>query len=288
MSEREDRINRSSDRLCEEGRVDCPSTVVASPSGTSGIDDRRRTLLSRLGAIVGALSIGSTSVATGHGGGGPLLPGTPGWTNDAEDADERPPPIGERRGGDGNDDQRCSGGDDDQSDDDQSGDDTDPFPEEPDARYRALLAEQIRLRDENDPAIDRSEVRTVLRSHNESIYGNLVFFAASDFGRPLVFFPRSMNDPESACQSVLDRIHEEKWLPTNRSLRAVREDVVEGGLGVHQGLAAICYDDRTAEYDIVSGSNGVYNFVTIRQVVGLVDWVTNADDRWLQDHRLEY
>lgn len=33
---------------------------------------------------------------------------------------------------------------------------------------------------------------------------------------------------------------------------------------------------------------GVYNFTAITQLVGLVDWMTNADDQWNRNHRNAY
>lgn len=158
----------------------------------------------------------------------------------------------------------------------------------PDEQYLELVSKQISMRAAYDPTMDTEAIADLLRKRQEEFEGHLVFFAASDFGRPVVFLPAGLDDHTEMLNAVLDRIHEQKWQAENERLRSVRHHVFDEVDGIHQGLAAVCYDDGSAEYDIVYGWHGVYNFLTIRQVVGLVDWVTNANERWLARTRIEY
>lgn len=174
---------------------------------------------------------------------------------------------------DSNDGPRCDGSDE---------------PTDPDELYVYLLARQRKLRASNGANLDEDGVRTVLEERATDFEGHLLFFAASDFGQPRVFFPADLPDPDAVLQSVLDRIHTEKWSPDHDRLRDVRRQVFEEVSGVHQGLPALYHGSGEAEYDLAGPWDGVYNFVTIRQVVGLVDWVTNADEEWVEGRRLTY
>ncbi|MDL5362304.1 hypothetical protein [Halalkalicoccus sp. NIPERK01] len=161
-------------------------------------------------------------------------------------------------------------------------------PTDPDELYVHLLARQRELRASNGANLDEDGVRTVLEERAADFEGRLLFFAASDFGQPRVFLPADLSDPDAVLQSVLDRIHAEKWSPEHDGLRDVRRQVFEEVAGIHQGLPALYHGSGEAEYDLAGPWDGVYNFVTIRQVVGLVDWVTNADEEWVEGRRLTY
>lgn len=54
------------------------------------------------------------------------------------------------------------------------------------------------------------------------------------------------------------------------------------------GLGAVYRDDGSADYDIDFPSTAAYNFVTIRQVIGFVDWMANAGERWNDGLRRAY
>lgn len=158
----------------------------------------------------------------------------------------------------------------------------------PDMQYLALIAEQITMRAAYSPTMDTNAIRTVLRNRQEEFDGHLIFFAASDFGLPVVFIPAELTNQTLMLNAVLETIHEQKWQAENEQLRSVRHQVFNEVTGIHQGLPALCYDDGSAAYDIVYGWHGVYNFLTIRQVVGLVDWVANANEKWLDGSRITY
>lgn len=226
------------------------------------LDERRRRLLRIGGAVAGTLSAlagtGSADVAAGRpvapdGKQLPITGGPPGHPRPREESEPEP--------------ENANG---------------------PNERYRQLLAQQIALRDENSSNLDTEAIRGILRDRQEGFDGHLLFFAASDFGQPRVLLPETVEDQDAALQAVLDRIHEQKWRANNHDLREVRHRIIDEVRGIHKGLPALYRDDGSAEYDIVYGWHGVYNFVTIRQVVGLVDWMANAGDRWDDGLRIEY
>lgn len=154
--------------------------------------------------------------------------------------------------------------------------------------YLESIDRQLDLRDTNDPEMDEEAIRSVLREDRSRFDGDLVAFAANDFGQPRVFLPESLSDQDAALQAVLDAIHEEKWRARNSALRDVRNRMFDQASGIHKGLCAAYRDDGSADYDIDFPSNATYNFLTIRQVVGLVDWMANAEEPWLEGRRLTY
>lgn len=169
----------------------------------------------------------------------------------------------------------------------------DPGPPEADAsdpneRYLQLVDQQMELRDDNRPNMDEDAIRSILRDRREEFDGHLLFFGANDFGQPRVFLPEELSDRQACLQTVLDRVHERKWRARNSDLRDVRDQMFDEVRGIHRGLGALYHEDGSADYDIEFPWNRAYNFVTVRQAIGLVDWVTNAKEPWLDGLRLTY
>lgn len=154
--------------------------------------------------------------------------------------------------------------------------------------YLQSIEHQFELRRNNDPNMDEDAIREVLNERQSRFDGDLLFFGANDFGQPRVFLPESVSDQDAALQAVVDAVHEEKWRARNSALRDVRNRMFDEGTGIHQGLGAVYRDDGSADYDIDFPSNATYNLVTIRQVIGFVDWMANAGDRWDDGLRLTY
>lgn len=159
---------------------------------------------------------------------------------------------------------------------------------DPNERYLQLIDQQLELRDDNRPNMDEDAIRSILRERQDAFDGHLIFFGSNDFGQPRAFLPEELSDHDAALQAILDRAHERKWRARNSALRDVRDRMLEDVRGIHQGLGALYHDDGSADYDIDFPWNRAYNFVTVRQAVGLVDWVTNAKDPWLDGLRLTY
>lgn len=147
---------------------------------------------------------------------------------------------------------------------------------EPNDRYRELLSEQIAFRSENSPDIDLDGVKAVLRERQGDFDAELVVLAANDFGKPVAFLPEEAGEYSTILNAVLDEIHEQKWGAEQEELRSVRKQLFEGVKGLHKVLPALYHSDGSAEYDIAPGRDQAHNFVTIRQVAGLVDWIANA------------
>ncbi|WP_435358532.1 hypothetical protein [Haloarchaeobius sp. DFWS5] len=152
-------------------------------------------------------------------------------------------------------------------------------------RYRETLSEQADLRrrgfetlqDADEfPPLDVDAIAAVCRTHASEFDGHLLFFGASDFGHPAAFVPTAV-DATAVKQRVLDGLHEEagKWQGMHDELRAVKTACFDAEPNLHKGLAVLVTDDGVT-YDVESGVAESNNFVTIRQVAGLLDWLTNS------------
>lgn len=164
---------------------------------------------------------------------------------------------------------------------DESGEvDADESGVAPNDRYLATLAEQADLRRRGaealegaDPTVD--SVREALVEEADRFDGDLVVLAASDFGYPGAFVPEGMVDPSAALNRLLDELHREsgKWRE-DEALRPVRAAVRDAEPTAHKVLPALL--DGDVRYDLPAGVDDAANFVTIRQAVGLVDWLANS------------
>lgn len=159
---------------------------------------------------------------------------------------------------------------------------------DPNERYLQLVARQLELRRTYRPNLDEEAIRSVLRERQDEFDGHLVFFAMNEFGQPRAFLPEAVSDGQTCLETVLDQVHEEKWRARDPDLRDVRDQTFDEVRGIHQGLGAVYHEEGSAGYDIEFPWNDAYNFMTIRQAVGLVDWVTNAREPWVDGLRLSY
>ncbi|WP_435332968.1 hypothetical protein [Haloarchaeobius sp. TZWWS8] len=152
-------------------------------------------------------------------------------------------------------------------------------------RYLESLAEQAAMRrdsiarlreSDEESTLDVDAIAAVCRTRSQEFDGHLVFFGASDFGHPEAFVPAAV-DGSALKRRVLDGLHEEsgKWQGTDEELRAVRDAYFEAAPNLHKGLAVLVTEDGV-RYDLEGGVAETNNFVTIRQVAGLVDWLTNS------------
>lgn len=153
-------------------------------------------------------------------------------------------------------------------------------------RYLETLDEQADLRGraygameeaEEFPPLDTDAIAATVADHAADFDGTLVFLGASDFGHPAAFVPEATDDPSALLNRLLDEFHRErgKWQGEHDGLREVRAAAFETEPNLHKGLAALVTGDGV-EYDLGRGFGEEYNFVTIRQVVGLVDWLANS------------
>lgn len=162
---------------------------------------------------------------------------------------------------------------------DENGEDVEVLNE----RYLDTLGEQADLRERGFetlrdadafPPLDVEAIGDVLATEGAEFDGDLVVVAASDFGHPAAFVPEGP-EPAVALNRLLAELHREagKW-SEDESLQGVRTAVRDAEPNVHKVLPALLAED--VRYDLPSGTDSRANFVTIRQVVGLVDWVANS------------
>lgn len=157
-------------------------------------------------------------------------------------------------------------------------------------KYRILRREMTRLRnelasefedDEVDAAgipafFDPEAVATTVGNLSTKVEGALVVFAANDFGLPVAF------RPSEASLSVQDEIREailnNKYDDENDYLREIRDELLDRHPEIHKAIVAE-YGDDEIEYFLPEGSNSTTNFLTVREMVGLVDYTTNSSQR---------
>lgn len=148
------------------------------------------------------------------------------------------------------------------------------------AKYRLLRREATRLRRRavrpadvkftDDPA-----VIDVIRACNDRIEGTLLVFAANDFGWPVALRPEET--PERLQEDVRRELLREKY-QSDPELDRIRRDVLEADPRVHQVLVARHDGDRI-DYHLPGGWRTNTEFLTVREALELVDYITNGRQR---------
>lgn len=155
-------------------------------------------------------------------------------------------------------------------------------------RYERLRAEMTGLRNEVvsrytedgefDPSaveeyFDPDAVAADVRESNREVDGDLLVFVANDFGFPAAF------RPEGADRSLQDDVRlgilRNKYDDEAVDLQAIRDDLLEAHPGIHKAIVAEHRGDDV-RYFLPEGSNETTNFLTVREMVGLVDYTTNS------------
>ncbi|WP_415380920.1 hypothetical protein [Halosimplex sp. TS25] len=142
-------------------------------------------------------------------------------------------------------------------------------------KYELLRAEISRLRGQRDDIefFDDDAVERTLRRLNQTVPGDLITFAANDFGMPRAYRP---SDVERDAQDEIRRaILREKYDETNEDLNEIRREVLREHPAVHKVVVATHSADAV-RYHLPEGSNEATNFVTVREMVGLIDYTTNS------------
>lgn len=142
-------------------------------------------------------------------------------------------------------------------------------------KYRLLRAEITDLRGRRDDVefFDEDAVGTDVRRLNESVRGELIVFAANDFGLPMAYRPSGVE--KDAQDEIRRAVLQNKYDDTSEDLNEIRRELLDAHPGVHKVLAA-AYSDGAVRYHLPEGSNEATNFVTVREVVGLIDYTTNS------------
>lgn len=142
-------------------------------------------------------------------------------------------------------------------------------------QYGLLKDEIARLRGRRDDIefFDEDAVEADVEALNERVDGDLLVFLANDYGRPRAYRPKGVS---RAAQNVLRAaILANKYDGSNDDLNDIRRTILDDHHAVHKVLVAE-YSEDGLRYHLPEGSNESTNFVTVREMVGLVDYTTNS------------
>lgn len=145
-------------------------------------------------------------------------------------------------------------------------------------RYRLLREEMTRVRANREDAdfFDPDDVVDTVGELATDVDGDLVVFVANDFGLPIAVRPEGTGFEEQ--DAVRTGILEDKYDDSNPDLDAIRREILDRHPGIHKAIVATI-DDESVRYHLPEGSNPTTNFLTVREMVGLVDYTTNSDQR---------
>lgn len=150
--------------------------------------------------------------------------------------------------------------------------------DDPNERYALLRQEMTRLREAGQSAdlFDREAVAETVGRLNDEVEADLVVFVANDFGLPMAYRPEAagVELQDAVRRAILER----KYDDTNDDLAALREELLDAHPGVHKAIVA-ALDGCALRYHLPEGSSENTNFLTVREMVGLVDYTTNSAQR---------
>ncbi|WP_158058127.1 hypothetical protein [Halorussus halophilus] len=142
-------------------------------------------------------------------------------------------------------------------------------------KYGLLRAEITRLRGRRDDVefFDTDAVRSDVRRLSDAVAGDLIVFVANDFGLPVAYRPRDVS--KDAQNEIRQAILQDKYDETNEDLNKIRRELLDEHLGIHKAIVAESTEE-TVRYHLPEGSNETTNFITVREMVGLIDYTTNS------------
>ncbi|AHG05206.1 hypothetical protein HALDL1_06220 [Halobacterium sp. DL1] len=142
-------------------------------------------------------------------------------------------------------------------------------------KYGLLREEMTRLRGQRDDIefFDEDAVGSDVRRLNETVDGDLVVFLANDFGRPRAYRPSGVE--REAQDEIRRALLANKYDDTNEDLNEIRRELLDAHPAIHKVLVAVSAADGI-RYHLPEGSNETTNFLTVREMVGLVDYTTNS------------
>lgn len=141
-------------------------------------------------------------------------------------------------------------------------------------KYRLLREEATRLRGQggHQESYDGEAVKDSLRDLSQEVEGQLIVFVANDFGYPKAFRPEGID--QGAQDEIRQSILGNKY-STNSDLDEIRRELLDRHPGIHKAIIAE-YRDGNIRYHLPEGSNTNTNFLTVREMVGLIDYTTNS------------
>lgn len=145
-------------------------------------------------------------------------------------------------------------------------------------RYRLLRRELSRLRGEADTEtdlFDADEVGALLRRLDEKLDGNLLAFVANDFGLPVAFRPdgTGMEAQRDVRRAILTGKYDQ-----HDDLNEIRQSILDAHPCVHKVVVAE-HGPKRVRYHLPEGSTESTAFLTVREMVGLVDYTSNSVQR---------
>ena len=142
-------------------------------------------------------------------------------------------------------------------------------------KYSLLRAEISRLRGRRDDIefFNSDAIRCDLRRLNETVEGDLIVFVANDFGRPRAYRPQGVD--KRVQNDVREALLQDKYDDTNAELNALRRELLAAHPTMHKAIVSE-HTGETLRYHLPEGSNESTNFVTVREMVGLIDYTTNS------------
>lgn len=148
--------------------------------------------------------------------------------------------------------------------------------EDPNLKYELLREQATELRGQREQIefFDRDEVGETVRKLNEQVHGNLFVFVANDFGQPMAYRPKGAGF--ELQDAVRRAILEGKYDDSHSELINVRDTILDTHPEIHKVIVAEI-DGSEVRYHLPEGSNETTNFLTVREMVGLVDYTTNSD-----------
>ena len=147
--------------------------------------------------------------------------------------------------------------------------------DDPNRKYDLLRAEMTRLRGQRDAIefFDEDAVGDDVRRLNETVDGDLLVFLANDFGRPRAYRPSDL--AKDVQDEIRQAVLQNKYDDTNDDLNEVRRELLDAHPAIHKIIVAE-YVGEDVRYHLPEGSNETTNFLTVREMVGLVDYTTNS------------
>jgi hypothetical protein len=148
----------------------------------------------------------------------------------------------------------------------------------PNERYKILRQEITQLREtahhrETDSFFDREAVAETVSELNEQREGELIVFVANDFGLPMAYRPEKAGIEMQ--DAVRRAILENKYDESPDELNNVRQELLKEHPKIHKSIIAEC-NSSSIRYHLPEGSNTTTNFITVREMVGLIDYTTNS------------
>lgn len=142
-------------------------------------------------------------------------------------------------------------------------------------KYELLREEITDLRGRRDEIeyFDEEAVESDVRRLNETVSGQLIAFVANDFGRPRAYRPSGLE--KNVQDDVRHAVLENKYDDTNEALDEIRRELLTEHRGIHK-IIVVEYSEETISYHLPEGSNETTNFITVREMVGLIDYTTNS------------